>query len=559
MGAALVAALAWFVHAPALNAQAHCFDENEFLVSNPLVLNPSWHSVARFATEVLEPSTVAGYYAPLTMVSLMFDVALGGTPDDLTAFHRTNLSLHILNGVALVVLLSALSRAPEAAALAAALFVVHPLTVEPVAWIVERKTLLATFFSLLALIAYLRSSEAEAPGMRRAALFALVLACLAKPTAVVLPALMVALDHWPLDRLDLSKLDSLVDSVKQKLPFFVVAAAFAAITLISHDRTAGIEAPADGVLAPLWTAIHLLSFYLGKLVWPSALSPVYLLPEPLSLANARLWFDVAIVIALGSAAAVFSMRGVRAPLVGLAIFVLALTPTLGGLRYSWVTASDKYVYLPAIGIALVLAWGFARLWNRESEKAGVVRAGLVAVVLLLVGIEAAAARDQLAKWRTTEALYESMLELTPDVPLLHANLGQYHWQRGRVEAARSSFERAIALDANDAQSHNNLGVLYWSTNRPRLSLDHLDRAVAADPTLSAPHRNRGIALNGFGRFEEARQSFERALERDADDPQTHCGLALSLGQLGRREAARRHFERSLELAPGCALPPGMLR
>jgi len=553
--ALLVGTLTWIAHSPVLDAQAHCFDENEFLTSNELVSNPSWHSVSRFVGEVLEPSTVAGYYAPVTMVSLMLDVAMGGRPDDLTAFHRTNLLLHAANAVAIVLLLGALLRSPEAAALAGALFVAHPLSVEPVAWIVERKTLLATFFALLALIAYVRSVARNARGTRWLALGCFTLACLAKPTAVVLPAVMLVLDAWPLGRLDR---ETVAERIREKAAFILMAIAFAAVTLVSHDRTAGVDAPGGGGLTSLLTAVHLVAFYLGKVVWPAALSPVYLLPEPLALSNPRILLDLAVVSLLLVGAVVLAMRGVQAPLAGLAILVAGLAPTLGGLRYSWVTASDKYLYLPALGLALIVGWAIDRLWARGSGGVSLLRGGIVAVALMLLAVEIAATRNQLALWQSTETLYGHMLEQTPDVGLLYANLGQTHWQRGRVEPARLAFERAIELDAEDAQSHNNLGVLFWATGQPERARMHLQRAIGADPSLAAPHRNLGIALNGFGQFEAARQRFERALAIDEGDAQAHCGLALSLGRLRRSDEARAHLERSLAITPGCALPPGLV-
>ncbi len=544
----VVAIYSAFAHWPVLSAQAHCFDDNEFVTENPLVQNPSLASAGRFVSEVLEPSTVHGYYAPLTMISLMFDYGLGGQHDDLRQFHRTNLLLHILNAMLVFTLLYGLTNALVPALLAAILFAGHPLSVEPVAWLAERKTLLAAFFSLAALQLYVRGTRANKPRLRHAALVAFALGCLAKPTAVVVPALMLTLDYWPLGRLDRK-------AVTEKIPFFALATIFATITLVSHQRTVGIDAPTGGIIESALTAFHLIAFYLGKVVWPVELTPVYLLPDPMSVANPTIALGLGVSVALGVASLWFAKRGARAPLVGLLFVVLALSPTLGGLRYSWVVASDKYMYLPAVGLALVAAWLVDLAWRR----AGAWRVGTALVALTLIAIETTTARAQLNQWRNTETLYNHMIHYTPDVSILHANLGEVHWQKGRVEAAHQSFIRALKLDPNNSKAHNNLGVLFWTTQRRQEAFKHLSLAVAADPNLSQPHRNLGIALNGIGRFAEAANEFELSLVINPGDPQTQCGYALSLSEMGRIAKAREHYAESVRLQPGCALPPGALQ
>ncbi len=551
LGLFLTGALTAFVHSSVLSAQAQSFDDDEFLTGNVLVQNPSWDSVARFATEVLEPSTVSGYYAPLTMISLMLDYALGGRPDDLTQFHRSNLGLHVLNTMALAVLLYVLSGLLIPAMLIGLLFGLHPLSVEPIAWVAERKTLLATFFGLVGLLAYLRFAMGTLPRWRWVALMACFFACLSKPTAVVLPVLMLTFDGWPLRRLGRNAL-------VEKIPFFLMSASFAVVTLVSHQRTVGIEVAGEGIFASLLTACHLVVFYLTKVVWPVDLTSVYLLPDPLSLGNPTVAKGLATFLALVVATLWLAVRGMRAPLAGGLFFVLALAPTLGGLRYSWVTASDKYVYLPGIGLAMVAVWVAARAWDSPGRGGAVARASLVAVVTVLAVTEALATRDQITHWRDTETLYEHMLVHTPDFPLLHLNLGEMFWRSGRVEEAKRHYGRALESDPNYAKAHNNLGVLLWSTRQPRKAIEHLSRAVEIEPELAEPHRNLGIAFNGIGRFERAIRELERALAIDAKDGQTHCAYALSLGQLGRFAEARKHFEESRRLVSGCTLPPGSL-
>jgi hypothetical protein len=196
-----VCAAALITHWPALSAQALSFDDNRYFVENFLVRNPSWESAKRFLTEVLEPSTVGGYYQPLTMISLMLDYALGGQTDSLLPFHITSLALHIANTALIIVLLYQLFGLAWVAAGVGLLFGVHPLTVEPIPWVGERKTLLAAFFTLWSLVLYMRFVHKGSSKAYRGSIILFVLALMSKPTSTPLPALMLLTDYWPLRRL----------------------------------------------------------------------------------------------------------------------------------------------------------------------------------------------------------------------------------------------------------------------------------------------------------------------------------------------------------------------
>ena len=201
LAAALVAALVIAVHWPMLGARALSLDDSEFVTNNPLVTRPGWGSAGRFFGEVLSPSTVEGYYLPLSMTSLMLDYAAGGRPDDLRAFHRTSLALHALNAALLVVLLVQLFGATVPAAIAGLLFGLHPLTVEPAVWVGERKTLLAAFFAFASVACYVRHARGGGRAWLPASVALHLLALLSKPTVVTLPLLLVLVDLWPLRRL----------------------------------------------------------------------------------------------------------------------------------------------------------------------------------------------------------------------------------------------------------------------------------------------------------------------------------------------------------------------
>jgi hypothetical protein len=274
-----VLAVVLAAHWPALSSQAITFDDGQYLVDNRLVQDPSWRSVRRFFTEVLRPSSVQGYYQPLTMTSLMVDHALGGRPADLTQFHRTNLALHLLTTSLSIVFLWQLFRNAWVAAALGLLFGVHPLTIEPVAWVGERKTLLAAGFSLLCLVLYVAWTRRRGRALGGLVLLTYGLALLAKPTSTLLPGVLLLLDAWPLRRLGWR-------AVGEKVPLVLLGAAAASVTYLSQRNTAGVLTP--GEYPPEWFPLalaHNLVFYWSQLAWPARLSAHYPVPAPMSLAH----------------------------------------------------------------------------------------------------------------------------------------------------------------------------------------------------------------------------------------------------------------------------------
>ena len=336
------------VYLPALSARALLLDDAQYVSKNPLVQNPSWGSVRRFFGEIGRPSTVRGYYQPLTMVSLMVDRYLAAGPDDLSAYHRTSLLLHLANTALLGVLIYLLFGEPVVAAGVALLFGVHPMTVDSVCWLSERKTLLASFFALIALILYVRFTQRRRPGFYLGCLFAYVLALLSKPITVPLPAMMLLMDYWPLDRLGRR-------SALEKVPLFAVGGIFAVITYVSQSGTAGVHWPAKS--NPLYVSMvlcHNVIFYLRKLILPLNLSPHYEPPNVIGFANPAFAASMIVCLLL-----VFSLvllrRHTPAPLIGSLIFFVTLLPVAGPIRAAYALVANRYVYLPSIGLLLVLA------------------------------------------------------------------------------------------------------------------------------------------------------------------------------------------------------------
>lgn len=543
----LVAGVVAAVHWPVLSAQALSLDDNAFLTENELVRNPSWASVKTFFVEVLDPSTVGGYYLPLAMTSLMVDCALGGRPDDLTVFHRTSLTLHVLNALLVMVLLWLLFRNLTAAACVAILYGAHPLTVETVAWIGERKTLLATFFAFSCLILYVLFAQRRRRWLIAFSVVCFMLSLLSKPTASAIPALLILLDIWPLNRIRWR-------TIIEKAPYFIVAGVSIIITMISHARTASLEFPQelDPWRAPLMICRNVI-FYLYKIVWPVHLSSAYYVPEPLTLAQPMVLAGVVFMV-IAAPLLLWTLRWTRSIAIGGVFFFVAIFPVLGAVRYSWISASDKYVYFPAIGLLMVLAYWMVRMFHRAVAKGRFsrVRGGLVAIVCVVVLFEAAGVRDYLTHWRETEGLWRYTVDQAPDSPRSLVMLGNALLEHGNVDEGVENFERAVRIDPRYSAAHSMLGVIRLKRGQVRLAIDHWEQAIRVAPRFAAAHANLAVALAETDKIPEAIEHFERALELKPKYESAHNNYAMLLYRMGRLEDAHLHAVAAVDCKPGYA-------
>jgi Flp pilus assembly protein TadD len=567
----VVAAVVALSHWPVLSSQALLFDDDEYLVHNPLVLHPSWASARRFVSEVTAPSTVTGYYQPLAMLSLMADCALGGTPDNLAAFHRTSLALHVANTALLVWLLYRLFGNLWTAGAIGLLFGVHPMTVEPVAWVGDRKTVLSAFFSLWTLLLYVRYARTERRGYLLAVIVAYLLAVLSKPTAVPLPLALLALDYWPLGR-------SGKRAWLEKLPLLAIACVFAALTVISQRHLQLVEHARLDIGQALLLASYNVAFYVGNMVWPAALSPLYAFPSTVGFSNAAL-SGTLIVNVLVLTGCVVCRRWTRAPLVGAAIYVLLLAPTLMNVRYSPSLAWNKYAYLPMVGLLLPVAamldsiwWTCSRMPHGHAWKwlGG-------GVMLLLCGAAFTSTRHYLQVWQDSERLarymvmhapnaaaghnhlafllssrrrldeaieeYDKALRLSPTYADAHNNLAAALAAKGRFDEAVQHYRQALQLKPGYAEAHNNLGnVLAARPGGVNEAVQHWAEAARLKPTYAEPRNNLAVVYAAQGRLKEAEQLWMEALRLRPDYAEAHYNLAVVLARQGRAQEAAPHFE-----------------
>lgn len=557
------------------------YDDEVYLTTNPHV------------AKGLDPAEIgwvfthahAANYHPLTWISHMLDVELFGL--DPGAHHLVSVAWHALNTVLVLWLCHALLARAWAAGLAAALFGLHPLRVESVAWASERKDVLCAAFFLATLLAYLRYGRAPSPGRYAWALGAATLALLAKPMAVSLPFVLFLLDVWPLGRLARERPWRPTAAgtgrrlLLEKLPFLALAAGGALSTWFAQElggAVSGTEAVSFELR--VWNALATYGIYLGETLWPVGLAVFHPLaavvaPDPRA---ALLGPALGASLVLGALSLAAWRTRVRWPwfVLGWCWFLGTLVPALGLKQVGSQAHADRYTYLPLVGVAWILA-GLVDAGVRRWPRLRLAGAALATAAVLALAL---ATRAQVGVWRDTATLFEHALAVTSDNYVAHAGLGAFHLEEDPARA-RAHLEQALAIHALDATALTSLARLELQAGNlaeaerrlgaarrihdskwvryhfGRLRLLQRDREGAArefaaalelDPSLVDARFNLGQVLFGLGRTDEARAQFEAAL---AADPE-HAGALNGLGALvldADPRAAEDCFRRALALDP----------
>jgi tetratricopeptide (TPR) repeat protein len=494
-------------------------------------------------------TTAQANWHPLTWLSHMLDVELFGAHAG--AHHLVNVLLHALNGALVVLWLAAATGRVGRAAAVGLLFALHPLRVEVVAWIAERKELLAATFGLLALLAYVRA--AKRPGRPRIGLVALcfALSLASKPMWVSLPFVLLLVDVWPLERLAPAPSDGdwrrwmaqAVRLAREKLVLFAFALGSALITLWAQAQGGAVATTAYVPLVRrLANAIVAYATYLVKSVWPGDLAVFY--PYPTHIPAGRVALAALLLAALGLLA---WRLGRRQPvvLVGGLWYVGTLVPVIGLVQVGSQALADRYTYLPLLGPLVAVVW----LGADAAARVSLPRFAQAPLVVLLATACAVATREQLVPWRTSRALFEHALAVTEGNWVAHDFLGVHEAEEGRIESAMAHHREALRLRPDLHQAHNNLGVRLAESGRVAEAIEHYTTALDIAPRFAEAHNNLAIALAGLGRTAEAERHFREALAIRADNPEAHFNLGLVLDARGAAAEALDHFIAALELRP----------
>lgn len=536
------------LYAAVLGHEFITFDDPDYVTQNPHVQNGlSWHGVTWAFT-----TGHASNWHPLTWLSHMLDWQLFGQQP--AGHHLTSLLLHLASTVLLFTALRRMTGALWRSALVAALFAWHPLHIESVAWVAERKDVLCAFFWMLGLLAY--AKYAQRPGWRS---FALTLLCfaaglLSKPMMVTFPCVLLLLDFWPLKRFRLGNAEptdnanenpsrSIGMLVLEKIPFFLLTIGASIVTFrVQRGTGAVISLELLPLTQRFQNAAVALVGYLRKTLWPHDLAVFY--PHPHSFS---LWLVAGALLLLLAVTAVAALRWRRQAylLVGWLWFLGTLFPVIGIVQVGSQGMADRYTYLPLIGVFIAAVWGLTALadhWpaSRKSLQrlAGVALVGCLIVTSL-----------QLRTWQDSYKLFSHALSVTPDNFLARDNLGTALDKLGRSEEAVEQFQRSAQLEPRAPISFNNLGWHHERAGNLEAAMEYYQTTLRIQPNFFLGHYNIARLLTTQGRLDEATQHYYQCLRLDPHDPGVHYLLGAVLARLNQPDAAMTHFKSALRNKP----------
>jgi protein O-mannosyl-transferase len=487
----------------------------------------------------LEWALTSGYegnWVPLTWVSHMLDCQFFGL--DSGWHHLHNVLLHALAAVMLCMFLQRATGTRWRSALAAFLFALHPLHVQSVAWVAERKDVLSACFWFLTLWLYVRYAERHGTGRYLAVALSFWLGLMAKPMMVTLPFVLLLLDYWPLARLGQRGRRA----IWEKLPLLGLAGAATAITYLAQKHAESVNLiPLE---ARLENATHSYALYILQTFWPARLAVLYPYPRAFAFAFLPLLAE-GVLLAVVTAGVIVLRR--RAPylLMGWGWFVVTLVPVIGLVQVGDQAHADRYMYIPMVGLLVMVIWGVAEILEKlQAKKLAIPLAAAACLASAVVSWV------QVGYWRNGETLFRRALAVTSDNKIANNNLGNYLMSSGRLSEAIPYFETAVRIDPEFPTARNNLGIALGRMGRLPDAIAQLQIAVRLSPDAPDPHTNLGTALAQAGRLPEAADEFEAALRMDPNDAlvQRNLGQALS-GIPGRLPDALRHLEEADRLRP----------
>lgn len=497
------------VYLPAIGYDFVNWDDNEYVYENPHFKAPDVDFVIwAFST------TRQSNWHPLTWLSLSLDYSLWGLNP--AGYHLTNIFLHALNALFVVYLTAFLFTKDEssleghmlfASALVGTVFGLHPLHVESVVWISERKDVLYALFWLISLLAYIGYASSIVLRHRifyfSFSLFTFILSLLAKPMAVTLPVVFLILDYYPLKRLDLKR-GFIKIAVLEKLPFFLLSLASSIVTIIAQNKGGAMEAMKYlSLWERLWISIKAYGFYIAKTIWPLNLVPLY----PLNLNIFPLkweYFGALLLILCISAISLKLWKHTPVLISAWTYYVVTLLPVIGIVQVGAREVADRYMYLPILGPLIVLGVLGSKAWKMASN----LRHVLIASTIFITMVMSILTVGQISVWKNSFSLWEYVIKKDPKVTIAYYNLGNAYRDKGDLLNAEKAWKSAVKLEPKHSKALNQLGNIYFLTNSLIEAKKHYYLAVESDYKNVEPRYNLARTLEKLGETDEAIKHYE---------------------------------------------------
>lgn len=536
------------------------YDDDVYVVANARVQSGlSWRNVGwAFA------STSEANWHPLTWLSHMADVQLFGLNP--AGHHLTSLLVHVANVLLLFWVLQLMTGALWQSALVGALFAVHPINVESVAWVAERKNLLSTFFWLLTMWAYVRYARQPAWNTYLVVFASFALALMSKPMVVTLPFVLMLLDYWPFDRVKTAtksageKADnprrrgkqveaartyprrSIGQLAMEKAPLLLLAALSSLIT-VRAQQAGGAVGTTDVFPLSVRFENALVSYaeYLLDLVWPFRLAVFY--PHPRAALPAWQVGLSALALLAITAIVVLRVKRSRYLTMGWFWYLGTLIPVIGIVQVGLQSRADRYAYVPLVGIFVVIAWYAGERTKRRTTLVKPLAIGAACILIALT----IATRVQSGYWQNSIALFQRALAVTDDNYVAHNNLGELLGQQGKLDEAAAQFAAALAINPMFAHARHNMGMMLVQRGRLDEAIAEFSKAVEIDPRFTDAFNKLGAALANEGKLDEAVANFSKALEITPDYGPARANLASAYEQQGRTDEAIAAYSKAIHL------------
>jgi len=526
----LLVAIAFY---PGLSGQFVMLDDVRYVVKNTNIQSFSWQTVV-WAFTTFDVSN----WHPLTWLSLALDYRFYELEP--YGYHLTNLVFHTLNTLLVFFVLYRLTGAFWRSLAVAVLFGLHPLRVESVSWVSERKDVLSGLFWLLTMAAYLRYVRLKSVVSYMLMAFTFSLGLMSKPVVVTLPAVLLLIDYWPLKRLNWA-------AVLEKLPLVGLTVASVALTIAAQQEGGAVQASSIPFFDRITNSIVVYVQYVGLTVWPHNLSPWYSHPSlegpPLSLMHVA----AAAAFLVGVTVLVLHKKLRKSLLpVGWFWYLGTLVPMIGVIQVGRQGMADRYTYIPHIGLFILLVWGVSKLPIWKSSRARIIGFGVASVITITL---ATLSWKQTAVWQNDLSLWRNTTERSPYSFIAHQALGLTYRRMGLNDEAIIALEQASALRPDNASVLIMLGDLLTRQKHFEIALGHYEQAVLLMPDSATYHNKLGQTLLRLGEWQAARNSLEQALAINPGFAQAHYDLGRYWLAVGNPAEAANEFEIALRIQP----------
>ena len=529
----ILGSVTFIVYKPVLHQGFSCFDDSDYVTANRNVQGGLMRQSVLWAFG----KPYAANWHPITWLSHILDCELFGLNPK--GHHLVSLLLHIANTLLLLRVLQEMTGALWRSTFVAALFALHPLHVESVAWVAERKDVLSTLFWMLTMAGYVRYVRGGGAKWYVATLILFALGLMAKQMLVTLPFVLLLLDFWPFERLQSRK--DIKELVLEKVPFFVLSAVFSVIVLRAQEGAFSPRIASPGIR----TANAFVSYlaYIGKMLRPAGLAVFY--PHPGDKLPMSEWVAAFVVLAIITILVFGVARGRKYLAVGWLWYVGTLIPVIGIVQVGSQSMADRYTYVPLTGLFIMIAWGvedFLPKWRRRGTVLGVSGAA----VLLALSI---CTHFQVRYWRDNLTLFQHALKVTKDNSTAFYGLGSAYSEMGQWEDAIEAYKQAIKIEPAYSKAYCNLGMAYSQLGQWREAVAAYNLAINISPDFAEAYYNLGLTWAVVGQNSKAIEAFTEAIKIRPDYAEAYNNLGVVYGKLGRYTEEIGAYKQAIKIRP----------